>query len=158
VVLFQAAVQRKAAERDVVASTPYRPPVPAATRKGGLRLRWHLAGAGALLGLTVAAGIALTSLSARPQVEVGFSAPEPAVQAPADVRLVLEREGARVRLESGGAVVWRGRGPIDCITGQRVRGLRDGAGLVDRACVRLRDGAVVGLAGRVPPGAEVLVR
>jgi hypothetical protein len=158
VVLFLAAMQRNAAERDVVASTPYRPPVPAATRKGGSRLRWHLAGAGALLGLTVAAGIALTSVSTRPQVEVGFSAPEPAVQAPADVRLVVEREGAHVRLETGGAVVWRGRGPVDCVTGERVRRLRDGAGLVARACVRLRDGAIVGLAGRVPDGAELVVR
>jgi hypothetical protein len=151
-------MQRKAAERDVVASTPYRPPVAATTRKDGLRLRWHLAGAGALLGLTVAAGIALTSLSTRPQVEVGFSAPEPAVQAPADVRLVIEREGAHVRLESNAEVVWRARGPIDCISGERVRGLRDGAGLVARACVRLRDGAVVGLAGRVPGGALIQVR
>ena len=149
---------QKAAKRDVVASTPYRPPVPAATRKDGKRLRWHLAGAGALLGMTVAAGIALTSVSDRPQVEVGFSAPAPAVQAPADVRLVIEREGAHLRLTSDGAVVWRGRGPIDCVSGKRVRRLRDGAGLVARACVRLRDGAVVSLAGRVPDGAAVQVR
>jgi len=151
-------MQRKAAERDVVATTPYRPPVPEATRKGGPRLRWHLAGAGGLLGLTVAAGIALTSMSSRPQVEVGFSTPQPAAQAPADVRLLVEREGAHVRLESDGAVVWRGRGPIDCITGERLRRLRDGAGLVARACVRLRDGAVVGLAGRVPDGAVLELR
>ena len=151
-------MQRKPAEREVVASTPYRPPVPVPTRKGGPRLRWHLAGAGALLGLTVAAGIAVTSISTRPQVEVGFSAPEPAVQAPADLRLVVDRDAARVRLERDGEVVWRARGPIGCITGERLRGLRDGAGLVARACVRLRDGAVVGLAGRVPDGAAVLIR
>jgi hypothetical protein len=157
VVLFHTSVPKKSADRDVVASTPYRPPVPPTTRKGGPRLRWHLAGAGALLGLTVAAGIAVTSISTRPQVEVGFSAPEPAVQAPA-VRLVMERERAHVRLETDGEVVWRGRGPVDCVTGERVRRLRDGAGLVARACVRLRDGAIVGLAGRVPEGAELVVR
>ena len=157
-VLFQGPMQRKAAERDVVASTPYRPPVPAATRKGGPKLRWQLAGAGGLLGLTVAAGIALTSVSTRPQVEVGFSAPQPAMQAPADVRLVVERENAHVRLESDGRVVWRGHGPIDCITGKRLRRLRDRVGLLARGCVRLRDGAVVGLAGRVPDGAAIDLR
>ena len=149
-------MQRRSPERDVIAATPYRPPTAPATRKGGPRLRGHVAAAGGLVGLSVAAGVALTSMTTAPRVEVGFSAP--AAQAPADVRLIVDRSARQVRLVRDGAVLWRARCPIDCVTGRRVESVADGAELVARACVRLRDGAVVGLGGRVPDGAEIDVR
>ena len=149
-------MQRRYPDRDVVASTPYRPPTAPSTPKGGLRLRWHVAAAGGLVGLTVAAGVALSSMTSAPRVDVRFSAPAPVAQAPA--RLVVEPGAGHVLLVRGGAVAWRARGPIDCVTGRHLRRVADGPGVVTRACVRLRDGAVVGLAGRVPDDAAVDVR
>jgi hypothetical protein len=156
-------MQRKSPRRDIVASTPYRPPVSASTRKGGPRTRWYLLSAGALVGLTVAAGLALVGASSPPRVEVGFSAASPPVEAPAAVvvpqpRLVVERRSLHIRLVRGDDVAWRARGPVGCLSGRRLRRMRDPSRLVARGCVRLRSGAVVTLAARVPAGTRVELR
>jgi hypothetical protein len=159
-------MQRRSPERDVVARTPYRPPVSSTTRKGGRRLRRHVLSAGALVGLTVAAGVALIDMSSTPRVDVGFSAPTPAVQPPVtaaaapapELRLVVERRSLHVRLLHDGELVWRGRGPLGCLSGKRLRRLRSPARLVARGCIRLRSGEVVTLAARVPDGARVEIR
>jgi hypothetical protein len=157
VVLFLPHMQRKPAKRDVVASTPYRPPVPAATRTGGRKAAVRMASAGLLVGMTIVAGVAVLTVRDEPPVEVTFTTP--AVSAPAvDTQLVIDREARRVTLMRDGDLAWRGRGPIDCVSGRRWTDLGDRAALVARACVRLRDGAVVALAGRVPAGAPVRVR
>jgi hypothetical protein len=148
--------------RDVVASTPYHPPRSAPTRSGGRRLAGRVASGCVLLGLTVAAGIALSGAWSSPRIEVGFTAPKPATQAPVVAaphsRLVVERRSAHVRLVRDGQVVWRARGPVGCLTGRPLRRLGAATRLVARACVRLRDGAVVTLAARVPQGTDLEVR
>jgi hypothetical protein len=156
-------MQRTSRRRDIVASTPYKPPVPA-TRKGGLRTRWYVLSAGALVGLAVAAGVALIGASSQPPVEVGFSAASPPVAGPVapaaapEPRLVVERRSLHVRLVRGDEVVWRARGPVGCLSGRRLRRMRDASRLVARGCVRLRSGAIVTLAARVPAGTRVELR
>ena len=152
-------MQRKAAERDIVASAPYRPPVSASTRPGGRRVALRVASAGLLAGMTIVAGVALTGAWSSGPVEVRFRAPEaPVVAVASEARLVIDRAARRVTLVRDGSPAWRGRGPVHCVSGRLWRGFDDRAGLVDRACVRLRSGAVVGLAGRVPEGAALKVR
>lgn len=159
-VFFPARMQRRSPERDIVARTPYRPPVPPSTRKGRRRLGWRLLWAGLLVGGTVLAVVALIDASAPPRVDVGFSAASPAVEAPPapELRLVVERRSLHVRLLRGDDVVWRGRGPLGCLSGRRLRRVGSTARLVARGCVRLRSGAVVTLAARVPAGTRVQLR
>ena len=158
-------MQRESPRRDVVARTPYRPPASSTTRKGGHRLGRHLLIGGALLGLTVATGFVVVDRSGSPRVEVGFTTPSPDVEPPVtaaaaapEARLVVERSSLHVRLVRDGEVVWRGRGPVGCLNGKRLRRMRSASQLVARACVRLRNGEVVTLAARVPAGAEVELR
>ncbi len=154
-------MQRKPPQREVVASTPYRPPVSAATRMGGRRAAWRLASAGLLVGMTIVAGVALTGAWSSSPVEVGFGAPGRPAAAPAaagDTQLVLEQDRLRMKLVHGGEVAWRGTGPVDCVTGRRWTSVADHAALLAQACVRLGDGAIVSLAGRVPAGTALLVR
>jgi len=155
-------MERKRAEREVVARTPYRPPVPAATRTGGRMIALRVASAGVLVGMTVAAGAALVGSWGSDPVEVRFRAPAAsaphAQPAAAGTRLVIHRAARRVTLVRHGAVTWRGRGPIGCVSGRPWKRLRDRAAVIARACVRLRDGAVVPLAGRVPGGAVVALK
>jgi hypothetical protein len=156
-------MQRTSRRRDIVASTPFEPPVPA-TRKGGLRTRWYVLSAGALVGLAVAAGVALIGASSPPRVEVGFSGASPPVEspvapaAPPEPRLVVERRSLHVRLLRGDEVVWRARGPLGCLSGRRLRRMGDPSRLVARGCVRLRSGAIVTLAARVPAGTRLELR
>jgi len=148
-------------ERDIVASAPYRPPVSGATRMGGRRTVWRLASAGLLVGMTIVAGIALTGAWSPQPVEVGFRAPERPASAPPvgrDAQLVLEQDRYRMKLVRDGEVAWRGTGPVDCVSGRRWSSPVDRTQLVAKACVRLSDGTIVSLAGRVPAGAAVLVR
>jgi hypothetical protein len=151
---------RTAPERDIVASAPYRPPVSEATRMGGRRAVWRIASAGVLVGMTIVAGVALTGAWSTQPVEVGFRAPErPAAAATAgEAQLVLEADRYRMKLVRDGEVAWRGTGPVDCVTGRRWPSPVDRTRLVAEACVRLGDGAIVSLAGRVPAGAAVSVR
>jgi hypothetical protein len=153
-------MRQKTPERDVVASTPYQPPVSATTRMGGRRTMWRLASAGVLVGMTIVAGVALAGAWSSAPVEVGFRAPERPAAAPAagGARLVLERDRLRMKLVSGGEVAWRGTGPVDCVSGRRWGPVSDRAALVAHACVRLDDGAIVSLEGRVPAGAAFIVR
>jgi hypothetical protein len=160
-------MQRESPKREIVASTPYRPPAAASTRKGGRRLRWsYVLSAGALVGVTVLAGVAVIDSSSPPRVDVGFSTPSAPVRAPVTAaeapppaaRLVVERRGLHLRLVSEGKVVWRGRGPVGCLSGKRLRRLGSASRLVARGCVRLRSGAVVTLAARVPAGTRVQLR
>jgi hypothetical protein len=119
----------------------------------------RLASAGVLVGMTIVAGVAALGANDPPGVEVTFRAPQAPAAAPAsDVQLIVDAAARRVTLLREGTAAWRGRGPIDCITGRRWTDLGDGAGLLAQACVRLRDGAIVGLAGRVPAGTPVAVR
>jgi hypothetical protein len=152
---------RTTPERDIVASAPYRPPVSEATRMGGRRARWRIASAGVLVGMTIVAGVALTGAWSTQPVEVGFRAPErPAAAAPAgeEAQLVLEADRRRMKLVRDGEVAWRGTGPVDCVTGRRWPSPVDRTRLLAEACVKLGDGAIVNLAGRVPAGAAVSVR
>jgi hypothetical protein len=152
---------RTSPERDIVASAPYKPPVSAATRMGGRRTVWRLASAGLLVGMTIVAGVALTGASGPQPVEVGFRAPQrPAAAAPVagDAQLVLEQDRHRMKLVRDGEVAWRGTGPVDCVTGRHWTSPVDRSRLLATACVRLSDGAIVSLAGRVPAGAAVAVR
>jgi hypothetical protein len=121
---------------------------------------WRLASAGALVGMTIVAGIALTGAWSSQPVEVGFRAPERPGEAvvAVDAQLVLERDRFRMKLVRDGEVAWRGTGPVDCVTGRRWPSPVDRTRLVAEACVRLGDGAIVSLAGRVPAGAAVSVR
>jgi hypothetical protein len=134
--------------------------VSAATRMGGRRGMWRLASAGLLVGMTIVAGVALTGAWSPQRVEVGFRAPErpAAASAAGDAKLVLESGRHRMKLVRDGEVVWRGTGPVDCVSGRRWTSPVDRTQLVATACVRLSDGAIVSLAGRVPAGAAVLVR
>jgi hypothetical protein len=70
----------------------------------------------------------------------------------------VQRRSLHVRLVSEGKVVWRGRGPVGCLSGKRLRRLRSASRLVARGCVRLRSGAVVTLAARVPAGTRLDLR
>ena len=152
---------RTSPERDIVAAAPYRPPVSAATRTGGRRTVWRLASAGVLVGMTIVAGVALRGAWSSQPVEVGFRAPErPAAAPPAGdgTRLVLESDRNRMKLVREGEVAWRGSGPVDCVTGRRWASPVDRTRLLAEACVKLGDGAIVSLAGRVPAGAALLVR
>jgi hypothetical protein len=152
---------RTTPERDIVASAPYRPPVSEATRTGGRRAMWRIASAGVLVGMTIVAGVALTGAWSTQPVEVGFRAPErPAAALPAgeEAQLVLEADRYRMKLVRDGEVAWRGTGPVDCVTGRRWPAPVDRTRLVAEACVRLGDGAIVSLAGRVAAGAAVSVR
>ena len=153
---------RTSSERDVVASAPYKPPVSAATRMGGRRAVWRLASAGLLVGMTIVAGVTLTGAWSSKPVEVGFRAPERPAAAPPvgddDAQLVLEQDRYRMKLVRDGEVAWRGTGPVDCVSGHRWSSPTDRTQLVAKACIRLSDGAIVSLAGRVPAGAAVLVR
>ena len=152
-------MRQKSPQREIVASTPYRPPVSATTRMGGRRTVWRLASAGVLVGMTIVAGVALTGAWSSKPVEVGFRAPERPAAGPAvDAQLVTQRDTGRMKLVRHGRVVWRGDGPVDCVSGRPRKAPADPAALVARACVRLDDGAIVSLAGRVPEGATVLVR
>jgi hypothetical protein len=159
-------MERKSAERDIVARAPYRPPVAASTRTGGRRTAMRAASAGLILGITIVAGVALSGAWSSGPVEVRFRPPQapapPAapVAAPAapGARLVIDRAARRVTLLRHGAPAWRARGPIDCVSGRRWRSFRDRPAIVARACVRLRSGAVVGLAGRVPRRTALHVR
>ena len=63
-----------------------------------------------------------------------------------------------MKLVRDGEVAWRGTGPVDCVSGRRWASPVDRTQLVAKACVRLSDGAIVSLAGRVPAGAALLVR
>jgi hypothetical protein len=149
-------MERRSSDRDVVARVPYRPPAPAAARPGGRRVVMRLASVGVLVGMTIIAGVAVLGASRPAPVEVTFEAPP--VPAAAASELVINGEAGRVTLRTGDELAWRGRGPIDCVSGRPWTDLRDHAALLDRACVRLRGGAVVGLSGRVPPGATVRIR
>jgi hypothetical protein len=139
--------------RDIVAATPYRPPAAPATRKGGLRPGRLLVTTGLVAGVAVV--VAAAALDPGPAT-VSVRAPAPAAAPAPDARLVLA--GGRATLVREGVVAWRGRGPVDCVTGAAWRGAGDAATLVSQACVRLRDGALVALAGRVPDGATVVSR
>lgn len=122
---------------------------------------WRLASAGVLVGMTIVAGVALTGAWSTQPVEVGFRAPErPAATRPgaADATLVLESGRHRMKLVRDGEVAWRGTGPVDCVTGRRRAAPVDRTRLLAEACVRLGDGAIVSLAGRVPAGAALIVR
>jgi hypothetical protein len=147
-------------ERDVVASAPYKPPVSAATRMGGRRTMWRLASAGLLVGMTIVTGIALTGAWSPQPVEVGFRAPGRPAAAPAAgaAQLVLESDRHRMKLVRDGGIAWRGTGPVDCVSGRPWTSPIDRTQLVAKACVRLTDGAIVSLAGRVPAGTAVSVR
>jgi hypothetical protein len=148
---------RRPAKRDVVASTP----VTAATRMGGRKVAWRLASAGVLVGMTIVAGVALGGAWSSQPVEVRFRAPERPAAAPAaatDTQLVIELDRHRMKLVRHEQVAWRGDGPLDCVTGRPWRAFGDSAALVAQACVRLADGAIVSLAGRVPAGVVVDVR
>jgi hypothetical protein len=128
---------------------------------GGRRTVWRLASAGVLVGMTIVAGVALTGAWSSQPVEVGFRAPErPAVAPPAGegARLVLESDRYRMKLVRDGEVAWRGTGPVDCVTGRRWASPVDRTRLLAEACVRLGDGAIVSLGGRVPAGTALLVR
>jgi hypothetical protein len=149
-------MQRKSSDRDVVARVAYRPPAPAAARPGGRRVVMRLASVGVLVGVTIVAGVAVLGASRPAPIEVTYEAPP--VPAAAVSELVIDRDPRRVTLRTGDELAWRGQGPIDCVSGRPWADLRDHAALLARACVRLRDGAVVGLSGRVPPGATVRVR
>ena len=63
-----------------------------------------------------------------------------------------------MKLVRHGRVAWRGDGPVDCVSGRPWGAPTDRTALVAQACVRLDDGAIVSLAGRVPAGATVQVR
>ena len=122
---------------------------------------WRIASAGVLVGMTIVAGVALTGAWSTQPVEVGFRAPErPAAAPPAGegAQLVLEADRYRMKLVRDGEVAWRGTGPVDCVTGRRWPAPVDRTRLVAEACVRLGDGAIVSLAGRVQAGAAVSVR
>ncbi len=120
---------------------------------------WRLASAGLLVGMTIVAGVALTGAWSPRPVEVGFRAPErPAAAVAGDAQLVLESDRHRMKLVRDGEVAWRGTGPVDCVSGRRWTSPVDRTQLVATACVRLSDGAIVSLAGRVPAGAALLVR
>jgi hypothetical protein len=110
--------------------------------------------------MTIVAGVALTGAWSPQPVEVGFRAPQRPAAAPVagDAQLVLEQDRHRMKLVRDGEVAWRGTGPVDCVTGRRWASSVDRTRLVATACVRLSDGAIVSLAGRVPAGAAVLVR
>ena|SRR5215207_2986277 len=151
---------RKSPERDIVASAPYRPPVPPTTRTGGRRTVWRLTSAGALVGMAIVAGAALMGAWNSQPVEVGFRAPERPASAPVaeDAQLVVERDRFRMKLVRDGEVAWRGTGPVDCVTGRRWNSLADRTQLVAKACAKLSDGAIVSLAGRVPAGTALVVR
>jgi hypothetical protein len=152
---------RTSDERDVVARAPYKPPVTAATRMGGRRVVWRLASGSLLVAMAIVGGLALTGAWSPQPVEVGFQAPQrPAAALPVagDVQLVLEADRSRMKLVRHGEVAWRGTGPVDCVSGRRWGSPVDRTRLVATACVRLGDGAIVSLAGRVPAGAAVLVR
>jgi hypothetical protein len=150
---------RKHAERDIVASTPYRPPTAGATRSGGRRVVVRVASAGVLVGATILAAVALGGAGSSGPVEVRFQPPQaPAAVAPPQARLVVDRAARRVTLVRDGSAAWRARGPIHCVSGRRWRSVENRAALVSHACVRLRSGAVVALAGRVPAGVAVKVR
>ena len=128
---------------------------------GGRRTAWRLASAGVLVGMTIVAGVALTGAWSSQPVEVGFRAPERPAAAPLagdGARLVLESDRHRMKLVRDGEVAWRGTGPVDCVTGQRWASPVDRTRLLAEACVKLSDGAIVSLAGRVPAGATLLVR
>jgi hypothetical protein len=152
-------MQRESSQRDIVASTPYRPPVPEPTRTGGRRVALRVASAGLLVGMTIVAGVALTGASSSDPVEVTFRAPAPVARAPASVqaKLVIDRGSRHVTLLRGDEAAWRARGPIHCVSGRRWKDFGDRVGLVAHAGVRLRDGAVVGLAGRVPEGTALRI-
>ena len=126
---------------------------------GGRRTAWRLASAGVLVGMTIVAGVALTGAWSSQPVEVGFRAPERPAAPPAGdgARLVLESDRYRMKLVRDGQVAWRGTGPVDCVTGRRWASPVDRTRLLAEACVRLSDGAIVSLAGRVPAGATLLV-
>jgi hypothetical protein len=159
VVFFLRHMERESPARDVVASTPaYRPPVSASTRTGGRRVALRLASAGLLVGMTVAAGVALVSAWGDAPVEVGFKPPAAAAPAPVAQQVVIDRSSRSVSLVRGDVVVWRAKGPIDCVSGHRWRSFADRIALVERACVRLGSGAVVALSGRVPEGAALRLR
>ncbi len=149
-------MRKEPAERDVVARTAYRPPVSSPTRAGGRRTALRVASASVLVGMTIVAGVALVAARDDGPVEVTFRTP--AAAAPPATELVIDREAHSVTLVRDGDRVWRGRGPADCVTGRRLADLGDRAAIVARACVRLRDGALVALAGRVPVGSPVSVR
>jgi hypothetical protein len=127
---------------------------------GGRRTVWRLASAGALVGMMIVAGIALTGAWSSQPVEVGFRAPERPGEAVVgvDAQLVLERDRFRMKLVRDGEVAWRGTGPVDCVTGRRWDSLADRTQLVATACVKLSDGAIVSIAGRVPAGTALVVR
>jgi hypothetical protein len=156
---------QKDAERDVVARIPFRPPVAGSTRTDGRRVALRVVSAGVLLGIVIIAGVALGGAGSSQPVEVRFGAPvapvapaAPAVAAAPSSRLVIDRRARRVTLMRAGSAAWHGRGPIHCVSGKRWRSFEDRVAIVARGCVRLRSGAVVALAGRVPSGTALKVR
>jgi hypothetical protein len=152
-------MKRESPARDVVASAPrYQPPVSASTRTGGRRVALRLASAGLLVGMTVAAGVALMGAWSDAPVEVGFQPPAASAPTALEPQLVIDRSSHTVTLMRGEDLVWRARGPIDCVSGRRWRSFADRVALVERACVRLRSGAVVALSGRVPEGTATKLR
>jgi hypothetical protein len=128
---------------------------------GGRKTAWRLGSAGVLVGMTIVAGVALSGAWSSEPVEVRFRAPERPASAPAlatGTQLVIERDRHRMKLVRHEQVAWRGDGPVDCVTGRPWPAFGDTAALVAHACVRLADGAIVSLAGRVPAGAVLLMR